>query len=265
MGETTEIGWCDSTFNPWIGCTKVSAGCDRCYAEALMDTRWGKVEWGPHGERKRTSADNWKQPIRWNRRAAKAQQDFEEGMLTLRPHRPRVFCASLADVFDNQVPPEWRADLWNLIEATPHLDWLLLTKRPENILKMLPKPPVAGWPLPNVWFGTTCEDQAAFARRWPILREVPAWVRFISYEPAIGPLRLMNSPDGFEGVTGLDWLICGGESGSGFRDMPLRWEADIRRDCELARIPYFFKQLAGKKAVAASMTVVRQFPGKGAS
>lgn len=248
MGETTEIGWCDSTFNPWIGCTKVSAGCDRCYAEALMDTRWGKVQWGPHGERKRTGESYWQQPLRWNAKAAR------EGT------RQRVFCASLADVFDNQVNPSWRTDLFALICATPNLDWLLLTKRPENIAKMLVVSNLS-MPQHNVWLGITAEDQDAFDHRWPILQRTPAAVRFISYEPAIGPLRLMKSPDGFDGVAGLGWLICGGESGSGFRDMPLRWEADIRRDCELAGVPYFFKQLPGKRPIPESFPLIRQFPG----
>ena len=121
MGENSKIEWCDHTFNPWFGCQKVSPGCDRCYAEAKMDHRFHKVQWGPHGERKRTSEDNWRKPRRW----AKAARGTGK--------RPRVFCASLADVFDNQVPKEWRSDLFDLIKATPELDWLLLTKRPENI------------------------------------------------------------------------------------------------------------------------------------
>jgi Protein of unknown function (DUF5131) len=124
MVENTKIEWCDHTFNPWIGCQKVSPGCDRCYAEKMMDHRYGKVQWGPHGKRKRTSDDYWKQPHRW----AKAAR--ESGT------RPRVFCASLADVFDNKAPEGARPDLFRLIRATPELDWLLLTKRPQNIVKM---------------------------------------------------------------------------------------------------------------------------------
>jgi protein gp37 len=118
MAENSKIEWCDHTFNPWIGCQKVSPGCDHCYAEAMMDKRYGRVQWGPHGERKRTSEDNWKKPLAWAKRA--------------NGHRPRVFCASLADWLDNRVPLQWRSDLGRLIEATPELDWLLLTKRPEN-------------------------------------------------------------------------------------------------------------------------------------
>jgi protein gp37 len=123
------------------------------YAEAMMDERYGRVQWGPHGERKRTSEDNWKKPLAWAKRA--------------NGHRPRVFCASLADWLDNQVPREWRSDLGRLIEATPELDWLLLTKRPENYEKCAP------WRLDkipaNVWLGVTCEDQQHYERRWGIL------------------------------------------------------------------------------------------------
>lgn len=122
--QNSKIEWTDHTFNPWMGCQKVSAGCDHCYAETMMDKRFNKVEWGPHGERKRTSDQNWKAPLRW------AKQANELGT------RPRVFCASLADVWDNRAPSEWRSELFHLIRATPELDWLLLTKRPENIRKM---------------------------------------------------------------------------------------------------------------------------------
>jgi protein gp37 len=251
MAEKTEIAWCDSTFNPWIGCQKVSAGCDNCYAETLMDKRYHRVEWGPHGERKRTSVSNWRNPIIWDRKARERQEDFEDGTLTLRPGRPRVFCSSLADVFDNQVPEQWRTDLFALIDATPNLDWLLLTKRPENIRKMIWR-----WNdgLPgNIWLGTTCEDQAAYDRRWPILRDIPAVVRFISYEPAIGRLDIRchnHQPD---------WLICGGESGGGYRDMPEEWAKSIKDDCTVTGVPFFMKQMAGKKPIPDHL-MVREFP-----
>ena len=129
MAENSGIEWTHHTFNPWIGCTKVSAACDHCYAEA-WDARGLQglsTRWGPHASRTRTSAANWQKPITWNRKAA------SEG------RRYRVFCASLADVFDNHgsITSGWRGDLWHLIARTPHLDWLLLTKRPQNITKML--------------------------------------------------------------------------------------------------------------------------------
>ena len=155
MAENTTISWASHTFNPWIGCQKVSDGCSSCYAEALMDTRFGKVQWGPDGERKLTSDANWRKPLAWNRKAAAAGE------------RPRVFCASLADVFDNKAPEGARERLWQLIADTPNLDWLLLTKRPQNIARMLPYGWGDGWP--NVWLGTSTENQEEYDRRWPIL------------------------------------------------------------------------------------------------
>lgn len=244
MADKTEIAWCDSTHNEWLGCQKVSAGCDNCYAETLMDKRYHRVQWGPHGERKRTSEANRRKPLGWQRKAA---EFFAE-----HGHRRRVFCSSLSDVFDNQVPNDWRVDLWSTISATPDLDWLLLTKRPENILKFIPRNWHGGLPR-NIWLGVTAEDQAAYDRRWPILRDIPAAVRFISYEPAIGPLRLPT-----EGPY-PDWLICGGESGSGYRDMPERWAEDAMVDCAYAKTAFFFKQMAGKKPIPDRL-MKREFP-----
>jgi protein gp37 len=238
MGENSKIEWTTHTFNPWIGCQKVSPGCDRCYAEAMMDHRYHKVEWGPHGERKRTSEANWKKPRQW----AKAARGTGE--------RPRVFCASLADVFDNQVPKEWRAELFDLIDATPELDWLLLTKRPENIAKMTWWD--SGMP-PNVWLGTTCEDQANFDRRWPILRSVRARIRFVSYEPAIGPLELFGK------ASFPDWIICGGESGSDPRTMQPEWARALRDECAERGVRFFMKQMTGKTPIPPDL-LVRQFP-----
>jgi protein gp37 len=237
MGENSKIEWTDHTFNPWIGCQKVSPGCDHCYAEAMMDHRYHKVEWGPHGERKRTSAANWRKPLQWQRAAEAIGK------------RARVFCASLADVFDNQAEPQWRDALWYLIRQTPDLNWLLLTKRPENIHKMLP----AYWPLPHVWLGTTCEDQESYDRRWPILRDVPAHIHFISYEPAIGPLSILP------GAGVPDWLICGGESGRDARYMHPTWAAMVRDQCREAGTAFFMKQMTGKEAIPLDL-MVRQFP-----
>jgi protein gp37 len=161
--ENSKIEWTDNTFNPWIGCQKVSPGCDHCYAEAMMDHRYGKVQWGPHGERKRTSEENWKKPLRWERQASESGR------------RIRVFCASLADIWDNKVPRDWRADLFGLISETPNLDWLLLTKRPSNIERMVDKAisNMKSWPWPNVWLGTTAEDQEHYDQRGPFLARFP--------------------------------------------------------------------------------------------
>jgi protein gp37 len=240
MGEKTGIAWTDSTFNPWIGCTNVSPGCDHCYAEALSK-RFKLTEWGPHGERKRNTPAYWRNPIKWQKGAARFQRKHGR--------RRRVFCASLADVFDNQVAPEWRADLFALIRQCPDLDWQLLTKRPQNIARFLP--PDWGDGYPNVWLGATTESQEYFDQRWPILAKVPAVVRFVSYEPAIEPLRLESD--------GPDWLICGGESGTGARMMPPAWARDIRNDCERLGVAFFMKQMT-KLAPIPEDLFVREFP-----
>lgn len=199
MAENSKIEWCDHTFNPWVGCTKVSPACDHCYAEG-----WAKRTGQAHlwdGDRRRTSAANWRQPILWNRKAKAA------GV------RARVFCASLADVFDNQVPAEWRRDLFDLIAETQHLDWLLLTKRPQNIARMIDDAarqrehlnPNYLWPWPNVWFGTTAENQEEADRRIPHLLSVPATKRFLSCEPLLGPVNIARwLPGSYE---------CGAECG----------------------------------------------------
>ena len=249
MGRVTEIAWTDATFNPWIGCQKISPGCDRCYAETL-NKRVGGSNWGPGAPRRRTSEANWKQPLLWNRKAEK------DGA------RRRVFCASMADVFDKAVPEQWRADLWALITATPHLDWLLLTKRPQNIAKMLPIMWGEGWP--NVWLGTSVENQTEADRRIPHLLAAPAAVRFLSCEPLLGPVDLTlidplpNHPHAdvllsLNCLTGLvsgpddagpriDWVIVGGESGPGARPMHPDWARALRDQCAAACVPFFFKQ-----------------------
>lgn len=239
MGDTTKIEWADKTFNPWIGCQKVSPGCDHCYAEAMMDHRYGRVEWGPHGERKRTSDANWRKPLQWAKAARGAGK------------RPRVFCASLADWLDNKVPREWREDLGDLIEATPELDWLLLTKRPENYAKLSPWP---NKPPANVWLGFTAENRLNFIRRHEAWINLNPTVKFVSYEPAIGPLapHIHHLPP-------VDWIICGGESGRGARPMDPQWARDVRDHCAEQSIPFFMKQMTGKAPIPDDL-LVRQFP-----
>lgn len=237
MGENSNIEWTDHTFNPWVGCQKVSPGCDHCYAEAQAN-RWRTVEWGPHGERKRTSEANWRKPYQW----AKAARGTGK--------RPRVFSASLADVFDNQVDANWRRDLFMMIHLTPELDWLLLTKRPENLKRMFP----AGlWP--NVWLGTTCEDQERADHRIPLLLDQKRVARhFLSCEPLLSGIKFKTYH-----LMQLDWVIVGGESGPGARTMKVEWAEDIKAQCQVAGVWFFMKQMTQKKPIPDHL-LVREFP-----
>lgn len=220
MAERTEISWADATFNPWIGCTKVSPGCDNCYAEAL-DRRWGGTHWGVGALRRRTSPENWAKPLAWDRKAKRLGRPL------------RVFCASLADIFDNEVPQQWRTDLWQLIEATPNLRWLLLTKRIGNAPAMLPM-----YVLPNVWLGITVVDQAEADRDIPKLAAMNAPVRWLSIEPQLAPIDLSRWL-GF----GIHWVITGGESGPRARPFVLGWAKEIVRQCRAANVAVHVKQL----------------------
>ncbi len=306
MGENSKIEWTDHTWNPWIGCTKVAAGCQHCYAEELMDHRYGKVKWGPNGTRVITSPSNWAKPLKWNRDAERA------GV------RARVFCASLADVFESwgkQITthdgrivgvcsrchkfntimhrsewdagePEWfcrladggcgeqqhlraatmkdvRRELFALIDATPNLDWLLLTKRPENIQRMweLPAlhPGAIGSYRKNVWIGTSVAVQADADANIPELlkcRDLSP-VLFLSMEPLLGPVHLdvaLSTGDRFVDkhlgwLDVLDWVIVGGESGHKSRYCDIAWIRRIVAQCRRANVPVFVKQLGARLAV----------------
>lgn len=247
MGANSTIEWCDHTFNPWVGCQKVSPACDGCFAEHLMDTRHHRVIWGQRktetteasvGTRSRTSAGYWRQPIKWNMDAAAAGT------------RPRVF-PSLCDPFDNQVPPEWRADLFELIAATPHLIWLLLTKRPQNIVAMVHSSgAIAGNGtryLPrNAALGTTCEDQERADRNLTeLLRAAvetgPAFT-FGSFEPLLGPIDISLY---LRTVPALNWAIAGGETDQGkhkARPSQVAWFRSLRDQCKATGTEFHFKQ-----------------------
>jgi protein gp37 len=221
MSRETGIEWTDSTFNCWMGCTNISPGCERCYAE-VWSKRAGLVQWGNH-PRRRTSAAYWKQPVQWNADAARFQAQHGR--------RQRVFCASLADWLDNQVDPAWRLDLLRLIDGTPQLDWLMLTKRPENARKLVP----AEWfGRPNVWLGVTVERED-FVHRVDTLRALPAAIRFLSVEPLIGPVGPLD-------LTGIHWVIQGGESGPGARPMRIEWLREVFDQCRAQGVPVFLKQ-----------------------
>lgn len=282
MAEKTGIAWTDSTFNSWIGCSKTSPACDNCYAEREWQDRRHMVRWGPGAPRKRTSAKNWQLPVRWNSRefvecpecgwrGEWEEADKRNGCCPgcnhlprlFTPARRRVFCASLADVFDNEVPDEWRSDLFDLIRRTPNLDWLLLTKRIGNVKRMMLR---AGdyFEMPrNVWLGISVCNQTEADRDIPKLLAVPAAVRFLSVEPMLGPIDLTSIPVSGSGhdeadpiitanvlmrkeaslrLPHIDWVICGGESGSKSRPLSPDWARLLRDQCRKAGVAFLFKQ-----------------------
>jgi protein gp37 len=247
MAENTSIEWADSTFNPWVGCTKVSPGCDHCYAAVSTPARAMAIQWGPGQLRHRTAASTWQQPMRWER--------DHEAFYREHGRRRRVFCASLADVFDNEVPAPWRWDLFRLVNATPNLDWLLLTKRIGNARAMLNEAAAAvdgdfvgalcwdSQPWANVWLGVTVVNQEEADRDIPKLLATPARVRFLSIEPMLGPVSLDCWPVyGEEEKPLLHWVICGGESGPHARPMHPDWAISLRDQCAAAGVPFLFKQ-----------------------
>lgn len=244
MGERSKIEWTDNTFNPWWGCARISPACDYCYAATFAQRLGFSALW--EGERREFGEKHWREPLKWNARAQRTGQ------------RERVFCASMADVFDTDAPAGARERLWELIEATPALDWLLLTKRIGNAARMLP----AAWlesPRPNVWMGATFCNQAEVERDLWKLLAVPAVIHFGSFEPLLGPVSLRWLPrwtcdgrpsalnpigrtDHLDGLRGLDWVICGGESGPHARPMDPAWARTLRDQCVEAHVPFLLKQ-----------------------
>lgn len=256
MGAETKIEWCDKTFSPWVGCAKISPACDHCYAESWAK-RSGMVQWGPSAARRRTSEAYWRLPLKWDREAAKTGT------------RPRVFCASLADVFDNAVPQEWRRDLFSLIDMCRHLDWILLTKRIGNARGMLNSLTLGFWdmsPWPHVWLGATICNQDEADRDVTKLLAIPAAVRFVSIEPMLGPIDMtrvkgvtQHSVDVLRGgawdvpswtpgftnhsdMATVSWVISGGESGPAARPSHPDWFRSLRDQCAAAGVPYLHKQ-----------------------
>lgn len=339
MAENSKTEWTHHTFNPWRECTKISAGYENCYAETLSHRSPGTLGiWGDGGTRVVASEAMWKEPLKWNRKA-----DCCCGAAGLGPtscefcaggsKRPRVFCASLADVFEDwggechdsdgcahytsDTDPnvmvrngdlngmssdglhyttlcDVRRRLFALIDATPSLDWLVLTKRPENIAKMMPKrlvkdkrPIFPGCPGPlgepidcmveggtrkNLWLGITAEKQEQANNRLPHIVQVPAAVRFVSYEPALGPLsidrRFIEPIQGTSqhGQRFIDWIICGCESGHHRRPMKTEWAESLRDQCKAAGVAFFMKQMEINGKVETDIAKfpaglrVREFP-----
>lgn len=262
MGANSGIEWTHHTFNPWRGCSKVSPGCKHCYAEQTAKRNAAVLgEWGPGARRVIASEVYWRGPLAWDRAAAAAGE------------RHRVFCASLADVFEARPDlVEPRRRLFDLIAITPHLDWLVLTKRPEfarmyladlcDLDMSLNDPPLM--PLPNLWLGVSVEDQQRAEERIPLLLDTPAAVRFLSMEPLLGPVDIgrwmpvdvgsFSGPGGALRITrvgGIDWVIVGGESGPSARSMDLAWARALVAQCQEARVPVFVKQLGARPVLWA--------------
>jgi protein gp37 len=254
--KNTKIEWCHHTFNPWIGCTRVSPACEHCYAAVSTPARAMGIKWGAGEPRHRTSAENWLQPLAWNREAEKLGIRYS------------VFCASLADIFDNEVPQEWRIDLLrNVVLKTPNLDWLFLTKRIGNADRMmaLALPCEISKCPDNIWIGATVVNQEEVDRDVPKLLATSAGKRFLSIEPLLNPVDLTNIAtmrwrgaetlnaltgelSGMFGdpcntrLPGLDWVIVGGESGAGARPMLPAAARSLRDQCAAANVPFMFKQ-----------------------
>jgi protein gp37 len=232
MGKNSSIEWTHHTFNPWWGCAKVSLACNNCYAEK-WSKRLGSDLWGPEANRRFFGENHWREPIRWNKEAEKKQE------------RKRVFCASMADVFEDRKDlDESRNKLWKLIETTPWLDWCILTKRTENINKMIPWD--SNWPR-NVWMGTTIESQELAEKRIPELIKIPAKIRFISCEPLLSLLNISNwlceKPTNKIKLNNcIDWVIAGGESGAKSRPTHPVWIKKLRDQCIKTNTPFHFKQ-----------------------
>lgn len=250
MGDTTTISWTMRTFNPWVGCQKVGPGCDNCYAET-WDQRFSDGEhWGPGAPRRRTKPANWSKPRRWNRIAEESGE------------RCRVFCASLADVFDNAVDPQWRRDLAQLIHETPMLDWMLLTKRIGNVQRMIEQD--FGGSLPdNIWMGASIVTQVEADRDISKLLAVPARVRWLSMEPLVEAVTVAP-----EEMSALDMIVVGGESGTNARHFDIEWARDLLRQAREGGTAFHFKQLSeadhprdyGDVAAFPEDLRVREFP-----
>lgn len=295
MAENSAIEWTTHTFNPWSGCSKVSEGCQNCYAEVNYSVKMRGVKWGPTGNRIVKAESGWKEPLKWDKESARGIQAWELHCECCKitgvgdpitewqrqagdepiPQRPRVFCASLADVFEDwqgpmldakgdrlviykpnggfltqapyiEEPPancRWfsmddvRARLFRLINATPNLDWLLLTKRPESFRDMLPD----RWldiQWPHVWLGVSVENRECLTRV-DQLRRTPAAIRFLSLEPLLEDLGKID-------LTGISWAIIGGESGHGARPCDIAWIRDIVQQCKEVGVACFVKQLGSK-------------------
>lgn len=249
--EDTGIAWTNHTANFWAGCQRVSPGCENCYAEVRVTGEMGLPVWGPPSTTRRHRLKSaWKDVPKWNRKAAKENTRY------------KVFVSSLSDIFEDHPDlPDWRSEALALLESCTNLDVQLLTKRPENILRLAPQSWIKNWPK-HVWIGTTVEDQKRAEQRIPFLLGVPAAVRFLSCEPLLEAVDLTNgrknrwstptrhTPEWYpcewtdpgESFIPVQWVIVGGESGPNARPFNLMWARSIINDCKKAGVPVFMKQ-----------------------
>lgn len=224
------------SFNGWLGCTKVSPACDSCYA-AVMNTRWGRVVWGPGGTRVRTGDANWAAPLMWNRQAAAA------GV------RPLVFAFSLSDVFEQREDlAGWRYDFFELVKATPNLEWLILTKRTRSMARFFKRHPQ--YCLNNIRAGTSVENPDVAPARLAALLSIDL-PNFVSAEPFLGAINFRPW------LSGIDWLVAGGESGTKPRPSHPAWLRVARDDCDEFGVPFHFKQWGSYVPVEKVQTIVR--------
>jgi protein gp37 len=242
MAENSKIAWTTHTFNPWWGCVKVSQGCKDCYAETWAK-RTGYDVWGVDAPRRFFGDKHWKEPLKWNADAEKVGE------------RAQVFCASMADVFEIHKNTEINRQMSNarsrlfldLIPQTPWIDWLILTKRPENIFSLGTDAAGRIFDLyldyPNVWLGTSVEDQENADKRIPLLTQTAGRIRFLSVEPMLERINIFEYIYGPPSVKW--WVIVGGESGPGCRPFDWNWARDIRDQCAQAGVPFFMKQGGG--------------------
>lgn len=244
----TKIEWTDKTWNPITGCSKISPGCARCYAERMAKRLAGRYGYDKD------------EPFRVTFHHAR----LVEPLTWKKPSK--IFVCSMGDLFHDDVPFEWQYKIFNMIEDCHQHIFIILTKRPlrmEMFYKLWTRHRGRSWPLPNVWLGVTCENQEQADKRIPILLQIPAAVRFVSVEPCLSSIDLIpylksgleswtegdtnspcpNYPGGYsQKLKGIDWVICGAETGPGKRPMKLQWAIDLHEQCEQAGVPYFFKK-----------------------
>jgi protein gp37 len=245
MSENSAIEWTDHTFNTHWGCSKISPGCDGCYAQALAN-RFG-YGWGDDATKRQFAEDHWNDLLHWDRKAARQRV------------RRRVFTNSMSDLFDRFAPAGVRERHWDYLARTPNLDHLLLTKRIGNAARMVPAGWLSpgGWPA-NVWIGATVVNQEEADRDIPKLLRLPAGVRFLSMEPLLGPVTLPRAL-----LSQIGWVIVGGESGPLARPMHPTWPRSVRDQCAALNVPFFFKQYgewveAGTAAEADLVSAMRR-------